>query len=36
MDVGLQPLDDAIYKMFEYMDKNANTGGVCGYMGLKV
>lgn len=35
MDVGLKPLDDAIFKMFEYMDLHPNTGGTCGYMGLR-
>jgi hypothetical protein len=36
LDVGLKPLGNSIYKTFEYMDHNPNTGGTCGYMGLKI
>lgn len=36
LDVGLKPKEDAIYKMWAYMDKNPQCGGVCGYMGLDI
>lgn len=36
LDVGLEPQGNSIYDMYKYMLKNDNTGGACGYMGLKV
>lgn len=35
-DVGVKPQKDAIYKMYQHMEKNPKCGGVCGYMGLKI
>ena len=36
MDVGLKPEGTAIMKMYKYMVDHPNTGGVCGYMSLKM
>ena len=30
------PQKDAIYRMWNYMERNPRCGGVCGYMGLKI
>jgi len=35
-DVGVKPQKDAIYKMYQHMEKNPKCGGVCGYMGLRI
>ena len=35
-DVGVQPKEDSIYKMWAHMEKNPRCGGVCGYLGLKL
>lgn len=35
-DVGVQPREDSIYKMWAHMEKNPRCGGVCGYLGLKL
>ena len=36
LDVGLRPEGSALHKMHNYMVKNKNIGGVCGYMSLKI
>lgn len=36
MDVGLKPEATAIMKMYKYMVDHPKTGGVCGYMSLKM
>ena len=47
LDVGLRPYEQALVKMYRYLDKNKRTeqqqkkekggvGGVCGYMSLKI
>ena len=35
-DVGVKPHEDAIYRMWEHMEKKPKCGGVCGYMGLQL
>jgi chitin synthase len=35
LDVGLRPYPESLYKMYHYMKKRPNIGGVCGYMSLK-
>ena len=36
LDVGLRPFEDALYKMYEYLKRDQDVGGVCGYMSLKI
>lgn len=36
LDVGLRPDARALVRMYNYMVKNRNVGGVCGYMSLKI
>lgn len=36
LDVGLAPEHDALVKMYNFMVKKPNVGGVCGYMGLRM
>lgn len=34
LDVGLKPEGQAIMKMYHYLRKHKDTGGVCGYLNL--
>lgn len=36
LDTGLEPQGNSIYNMYKYMVQNPQTGGACGYMGLKI
>jgi len=36
LDTGLRPQHSAIFKMYHYMKKHPDVGGVCGYMKLKL
>ena len=35
-DVGIKPEKEAIYNMWQHMEKKPKCGGVCGYMGLQL
>ena len=35
LDVGLRPYPDSVFKMYKYLKRHPNVGGVCGYMSLK-
>lgn len=36
LDVGLAPEKHALYKMIKHMENDEKTGGVCGYMALRI